>query len=187
MVDNTLKAMRTDAGEVTTAKAEMELGKLRKQREKLLKLSVQGMFTDAEIAKEMANIDDQTRTWAAVAEGVKAAIRDLSPSQVAMEIASLLAEFQFLNLTEKKKLLTAMVGDITVTGNAITKLSLRIPKGSDQGARDETGSVIDLGDAGHGAQHRTPTGAGSPLGDSPGQSVAQYRTLNCKGSSRPPA
>jgi DNA invertase Pin-like site-specific DNA recombinase len=112
------------------AKAAMELERLRAEKRQLLSLTLKGLFSEREVATEARRIDAETRSWGALVsqDQQERALRSTaSIRETALLIASVFAEYQFLNLTDRKRLTRQFVKRIEVVDRRFTAVTLSLP------------------------------------------------------------
>jgi DNA invertase Pin-like site-specific DNA recombinase len=120
-------------------RAAAELAKLEKQRERLVELSVQGLFTAEEIIKQRQRIEDEVRLWRGKL-GTRAVAAPISPAKLAQQIASLFAEWQYLDEKVQADLLRNVLGSVIVSDRKIKELTVRLPAA---GANSRTRICMD--------------------------------------------
>ncbi len=112
------------------AKAAVELERLRAEKQRLLSLTLKGVFSDEEAATEGRRIDAETRSWSALVtkDQQQRALRSTSNvRETAQLIASVFAEYQFLSLKERKHLTRQFVKRIEVADPHFTAVTLCLP------------------------------------------------------------
>jgi DNA invertase Pin-like site-specific DNA recombinase len=112
------------------AKAAMELERLKTEKQRLLSLTLKGMFSDEEVATEARRIDSEIRSWSALMskdQQQKALRSTANVRETAQLIASVFAEYQFLSLKERKHLARQFVKRIEVENKHFTALTLSLP------------------------------------------------------------
>jgi DNA invertase Pin-like site-specific DNA recombinase len=112
------------------AKAALELERLKAEKQRLLSLTLKGVFSEDEVAAEARRIDAETRSWTALVnkDQQERALRSTaSVRDTALLIASVFAEYQFLNLKDRKHLTRQFVKRIEVVDRHFTGVTLRLP------------------------------------------------------------
>ncbi|MBV8069677.1 MAG: hypothetical protein JO270_07220, partial [Acidobacteriaceae bacterium] len=112
------------------AKAGIELERLKTEKQRLLSLALKGVFSDEEVATEARRIDAEIRSWSALVskEQQEKTLRSTANVRdTAQLIASVFAEYQFLNLKERKHLTRQLVKRIEVEDKHFTALTLSLP------------------------------------------------------------
>jgi len=112
------------------AKAATELERLKAEKQRLLSLTLKGVFSDEGAATEARRIDAEIRSWSALASKdlqQKALRSAANLRETAQLIASVFAEYQFLNLKERKHLTRQLVKRIEVEDKHFTALTLSLP------------------------------------------------------------
>jgi hypothetical protein len=112
------------------AKAALELERLKAEKQRLLSLTLRGVFSEEEVAAEARRIDAETRSWAALLskDQQEGALRSTaSVRDTALLIASVFAEYQFLNLKDRKHLTRQFVKRVEVVDRHFTALTLGLP------------------------------------------------------------
>ena len=110
--------------------AETELTRLQNEKRNLLRLAVKGAYDDAGEERERRRIDAEVRFWTSKRDGAKrhiAAASTESLRTLAGAIASVFAEFEFLSLSDRKRLLRTHVARVEVGRGGITRVALRLP------------------------------------------------------------
>jgi len=120
-------------------KANAELARLNVEKKRLLTLSVRGLFDDSQIEAESTRIDSEIRSWTlllAQAERQRESLSIGNAKSVAEQVASIFAEFEFLSVKDRKKLLRRFLAKVYVCDGAIVKLAMRVPSpGTKLGSR----------------------------------------------------
>jgi len=111
-------------------KGNAEIARLETEKKRLLSLSVRGLFDDSQIEAESRRIDSEIQRWTVFLRQAERQRETLSVSNaksVAGLLASVFAEFEFLSLKDRKKLLRQFIARVYVCDGAIVKLALRVP------------------------------------------------------------
>jgi len=114
-------------------RARSEISRLKNERARLLNLRAKDLFSEEEIEKEAHRINGEIAPWNATISRVE---RDMANAVVTDEniaaaaIASVFAEFESLQKTERRNLLHKFVSALFVDGGTITKATVRVPVGS---------------------------------------------------------
>ncbi len=112
------------------AKAAIELERLKTEKQRLLSLTLKGVFSDEEVAAEARRIDAEIRSWSALAskdQQQKALRSAANLRETAQLIASVFVEYQFLSLKERKHLTRQLVKRIEVENKHFTAVTLSLP------------------------------------------------------------
>ncbi len=112
------------------AKAATELERLKTEKQRLLSLTVKGVFSDEEVEAEARRIDAEIRSWSALVnkdQQQKAMRSAANVRETAQLIASVFAEYQFLSLKERKQLTRQLVKRIEVVDRHFTAVTLGLP------------------------------------------------------------
>ena len=91
---------------------------------------MKGLFSEERLQEEARRIDSEVAGWNAVIRQVERGIRSASAMDekaVAAAVASIFAEFEFLNPSHRKALLQKFVASLYVDHGAITKVTVRLP------------------------------------------------------------
>jgi hypothetical protein len=112
------------------SKAATELERLKAEKQRLLSLTLKGVFSDEEVAAEARRIDAETRSWTALVSKDQqervlrstASVRD-----IALLIASVFAEYQFLSFKDRKRLTRQFMKRIEVVDRHFTAVTLSLP------------------------------------------------------------
>jgi len=123
---------RKDSGRLTAniERARAEIEQLGAKKRRLLSLAVSGAFSPEEIECEAKCIDADTTAWNATlrkAERDLAAMTIANSRNLALAIASVFAEFQHLQPSERKLLLRRFVSRVDISGDSITGIRMQIP------------------------------------------------------------
>jgi hypothetical protein len=116
--------------EEMVAKAVTELDRLKAEKQRLLSLTLKGVFSDGEVATEARRIDAEMRSWSTLVskdQQQKALRSAANVHETAQLIASVFAEYQFLSLKERKHLARQFVKRIEVEDKHFTALTLSLP------------------------------------------------------------
>ena len=110
--------------------SQREIAKLKSEKKRLLHLAVRGLFSDDELEGEAQRIQSEVRTWESIAKNAEKelearCIRDTK--QLAHSICSVFSEFEFLQRSDRRKLLRTFISRIEVSDRSITKVRLRLP------------------------------------------------------------
>ncbi len=112
------------------AKASTELERLTAEKQRLLNLTLKGVFSDEEVATEARHIDAEIWSWSALAskdQQQKALRSAANVRETARLIASVFAEYEFLSLKERKHLARQFVKRIEVVDRHFTAVTLSLP------------------------------------------------------------
>jgi hypothetical protein len=129
------------------AKAAMELERLKAEKQRLLSLTLQGVFSDEEVATEARRIDSEMRSWSALVskdQQQKALRSAANVRETAQLIASVFAEYQFLSPKERKYLARQFVKRIEVEDKHFIAITLSLPA-SDAKIRTRMGAASNFG------------------------------------------
>jgi hypothetical protein len=129
------------------AKAAAELDRLKTEKQRLLGLTLKAVFSDEEVAAEARRIDAEARSWSALVskDQQQRALRSTANvRETAQLIASVFAEYQFLNLKERKHLTRQFVKRIEVMDRHFTAVTLSLPA-LDAKIRTRRGAASKLG------------------------------------------
>jgi DNA invertase Pin-like site-specific DNA recombinase len=111
-------------------KARIEIAKLNEQKSRLLSNWVKGHFTGAEVETVLRRIDSEMQSWTILHRQAEREADTLSLKDIrecGTLIASLFAEFEFLELRDRKRLLRQFLARVYVRDGAIQRLTLRVP------------------------------------------------------------
>jgi DNA invertase Pin-like site-specific DNA recombinase len=123
------------------AKAAAELERLKAEKQRLLNLTLKGIFSDEEVAAEARRLDGEMRSWSTLVgkdQQQKALRSAANVRETAQLIASVFAEYQFLNLKDRKHLTRQFVKRIEVVDRHFTAVTLSLPA-TDAKIRTRTG------------------------------------------------
>ena len=121
---------RPDGQQQRLEQACAEINRLNKERARLLTFAVKGVFSEQQVQEEARRIDSEISGWNTAVRQVEREIRSASAMDekaVAAAVASVFAEFEFLNPTHRKALLQKFVSALYVDRGAITKVTVRLP------------------------------------------------------------
>lgn len=107
LIERALAPPERSPREEMMAKAGRELERLKAEKQRLLSLTLKDVFSDEEVATEARRIDSEIRSWSALVskdQQEKALRSTANLRETAQLIASVFAEYQFLNLKERKHL-----------------------------------------------------------------------------------
>jgi hypothetical protein len=128
-------------------KGNAEVARLNAEKKRLLSLSVRGLFDDAQVEAESIRIDSEIQRWTVFlrqADRGREAVSVSNAKSVAALPASAFAEFEFLSVKDRKKLLRPFLARVYVRDGAIVKLAMRVPSsGTNLGIR--TGADAQFG------------------------------------------
>jgi len=111
-------------------KAALELERLKTEKQRLLSLTLKGVFSDEEVATEARRIDAEIRSWSALVskdQQQKVLRSEATVRETAQLIASVFAEYQFLNRKDRKHFTRQFVKRIEVENKHFTALTLGLP------------------------------------------------------------
>ncbi len=120
---------RSPIGEMVV-KAATELQRLKTEKQRLLSLTLKGVFSDEEVEAEARRIDAEIRSWSALVskdQQQKALRSAANVWETAQSIASVFAEYRFLSLKERKQLTRQFVKRIDVVDRHFTAVTLSLP------------------------------------------------------------
>jgi DNA invertase Pin-like site-specific DNA recombinase len=131
LVERALESGRDAGDENKIQKASSEIARLQAEKQKLLALTVKGIFSEADALPEARRIDSELRTWRTLLE--KAEQDDLMRSnfgitEAASLIASAFAEFPLLGLSDRKRLTRKLVKAVQVEDRRVTAVTLTLPR-----------------------------------------------------------
>jgi hypothetical protein len=129
------------------AKAATELERLKAEKQRLLSLTLKGVFSDEEVAAEARRIDAAARSWSALVskdEQQRALRSKANVRETAQLIASVFAEYRFLSLKERKHLTRQFVRRIEVAERHFSAVTLSLPA-TDTKIRTRTGAASSFG------------------------------------------
>jgi hypothetical protein len=112
------------------AKAAAELERLKAEKQRLLNLTLKGVFSDEEVAAQARRIDAEIRSWSALVrkdQHQKVLRSAANVRETAQLITSVFAECQFLNLKDRKHLTRQFVKRIEVVDRHFTAVTLSLP------------------------------------------------------------
>ncbi len=112
------------------AKAASELERLRAEKQRLLSLTLKGVFSDEEVTTEARRINADTRSWTDLVskdQQARALRSTANVRETTQLIASVFAEYQFLNLKDRKHLARQFVKRIEVVDRHFTAVTLTLP------------------------------------------------------------
>jgi hypothetical protein len=111
-------------------KGTTELTRLQAEKSRLLSLSVRGLFDESQIEAESRRIDREVQTWMLFrrkAERQKESLSLRNSKSIAQLVVSTFAEFEFLSINDRKKLLRQFLAKVLVRDGSITRLAMRLP------------------------------------------------------------
>jgi hypothetical protein len=114
-------------------KGKAEIARLSTEKKRLLSLSVRGLFDDSQVEDESRRIESEVQSWTAFLRQAERQRETLSVSNAksaAELLVSIFAEFEFLSVKHRKKLLRQFLAKVYVLDGAIVKLALRVPLSS---------------------------------------------------------
>ncbi|MGH9632865.1 MAG: helix-turn-helix domain-containing protein, partial [Bryobacteraceae bacterium] len=112
------------------AKAGVELERLKAEKQRLLSLTLKGVFSEEEVTAEARRIDAETRSWRALVskDQQERALRSTANvRETAQLIASVFAEYHFLSVKQRKHLTRQFVKRIEVVDRHFTAVTLGLP------------------------------------------------------------
>jgi hypothetical protein len=108
----------------------MTVKRLKAEKQRLLGLTLKGVFSEEEVATEARRIEAEMRSWAELVskdQQEKALRPTATVQETALSIASVFAEYQFLSLTDRKRLTRQVVKQIEVNDRHFTAVTLNLP------------------------------------------------------------
>lgn len=102
-----------------------ELTRIERERDRLLNLGVQGLFTVEQIRRKALQLDNKQSELLVKLERERRPTED--PNGSALLIASVFAEFEFLPVLDRKRLLRRFVSSISVKHREFVGVKLRLP------------------------------------------------------------
>jgi hypothetical protein len=111
-------------------KGNAELARLKAEKMRLLSLSVRGLFDESQIEAESRRSDSEIQNWTAFlrqAERQRESLSIADTKEVAGLLASIFAEFEFLSIRDRKRLLRQFFAKVYVNDGSIVKLVMRVP------------------------------------------------------------
>ena len=127
-------------------KGNAELARLKAEKMRLLSLSVRGLFDESQIEAESRRIDSEIQNWTAFlqqAEQQRESLSITDNKEVASLLASIFAEFEFLNMRDRKRLLRQFFAKVYIRDGSIVKLAIRVPApGTNLGIRTGAGIFV---------------------------------------------
>ncbi|HSU58513.1 MAG TPA: hypothetical protein VLI55_04300 [Bryobacteraceae bacterium] len=130
LIEKALEPPERSPMDEMVAKAATELDRLKTEKQRLLNLTLRGVFSDEEVATEARRLDGEMRSWSALAskdQEQKALWSAANARETAQLIASVFAEYQFLSLKQRKHLTRQFVKRIEVENKHFTALTLSLP------------------------------------------------------------
>ncbi len=130
LIEKALEPPERSPMDEMVAKAATEIERLKAEKQRLLNLTLKGVFSDEEVATEARRIDSEIRSWSALTskdEQQRALDSTANVQATAQMIASVFAEYQFLSLKERKHLARQFVKRIEVENKHFTAITLSLP------------------------------------------------------------
>ena len=129
LIDSASQAAGTERIKAEIGAAGRELDRLRIEKQRLLSQSVKGFFSESEIEREARRIEIEKQAISSRLRGAEQtlAASALDGRAVAAAIASVFGEFEFLSLSDRKRILGRYVSKIQVSKGQISQVTIKLP------------------------------------------------------------
>jgi hypothetical protein len=130
LLESLNSAPRLNSVTADIEKGKTELERLKAEKRRLLTLAIKSHFDDSQIEAESARIDSEAQSWGVFlgqAERQRESLSVADAKSVAGLLASTFAEFEFLGINERRKLLRQFLAKVYVRDGSIVKLAMRLP------------------------------------------------------------